>query len=121
MGYACMAASPWLAEVLRDRYGAHADTFEFGYDPDTYKPLDLPRDEHTVVYYARRSTPRRASEMGFLALDEVVRRRPGTRVVLFGDKKVHAAALPARVRRRARPAGSRAPLQPGHASAPSSR
>jgi glycosyltransferase involved in cell wall biosynthesis len=94
MGYACMAASPWLAELLGDRYGAHADTFEFGFDPSVYRPLGTKRDEDTVVYYARRSTPRRATELGYLALDEVVRRRPGTNVLMFGDTEVTPLRFP---------------------------
>jgi glycosyltransferase involved in cell wall biosynthesis len=94
MGYACIAASPWLAGLLRNRYSAEADTFEFGVDPDIYRPLNAGRDERTIVYYARRSTPRRATEMGLLALDEVLRRRPGTRIVLFGDTKVPRLRFP---------------------------
>ena len=87
MGYPCVAASRWLAELLRDRYGARADEFELGVDLDTYRSRDVPRRDDTVVFYARPSTPRRATDMGFLALDELVRRRPGTRVVVFGDTK----------------------------------
>ena len=94
MGYACVAASPWLADVLRERYGATADVFELGVDLDTYRALDVPRRDDTVVFYARRSTPRRATELGLLALDELVRRRPGLRVVLYGDTKPPRAPFP---------------------------
>ena len=94
MGYACVAASTWLAQLLTERYGALADVFELGVDLDTYKPMNTSRDDRTIVYYARRSTPRRATEMGLLALDEVVRRRPGTRVVLFGDTKAPQLSFP---------------------------
>jgi glycosyltransferase involved in cell wall biosynthesis len=87
MGYPCVAASRWLAELLRDRYGASADDFELGVDLETYGPRDVPRRTDTVVFYARPATPRRATDMGLLALDELVRRRPGVRVVLFGDTK----------------------------------
>ena len=94
MGYACVAASPWLADVLAERYGATADVFELGVDLDAYRDLGLPRREDTVVFYARRSTPRRATELGLLALDELVRRRPGLRVVLFGDTRTPRASFP---------------------------
>jgi len=85
MGYPCVAASPWLRDLLRERYGAAAETFELGVDFGVYRPLSLEREPQTVVFYARPSTPRRATEIGMLALAEVVRRRPGLRVVLFGD------------------------------------
>jgi glycosyltransferase involved in cell wall biosynthesis len=94
MGYACVAASPWLAGVLEERYGATADVFELGVDLDTYRPLEVPRRDDTVVFYARRSTPRRATELGLLALDELVRRRPGLRVVLFGDTRAPRTPFP---------------------------
>jgi glycosyltransferase involved in cell wall biosynthesis len=85
MGYPAAAASPWLRDLVRDRYGAPAEAFELGVDFDVYRPLELEREEQTVVFYARPSTPRRATEMGLLALSEVARRRPGLRIVLFGD------------------------------------
>jgi O-antigen biosynthesis protein len=94
MGYACVAASRWLAVLVSERYGATADTFELGVDLDTYRALDVPRRGDTVVYYARPATPRRATEMGLLALDELVRRRPGTRIVLFGDMKPPKVSFP---------------------------
>lgn len=85
MGYPCITASPWLRDLMRDRYGARAEAFELGADFDVYRSLGRPRDKETVVFYARPATPRRATEMGLLALSEVKRRRPGLRVVLFGD------------------------------------
>ena len=94
MGHACVAASPWLAALLAERYGATADVFELGVDLTAYRDLDLPRREDTVVFYARRSTPRRATELGLLALDELVRRRPDLRVVLFGDTRPPRASFP---------------------------
>jgi len=94
MGYACVAASRWLAELLAERYGATSDVFELGVDLTVYRDLDLPRREDTVVFYARRSTPRRATELGLLALGELVRRRPELRVVLFGDARPPRASFP---------------------------
>jgi len=85
MGYPAIAASPWLRDLMRDRYGARAEAFELGVDFDVYKPLGAEREPQTVVFYARPATPRRATEMGLLALAEVARRRPGLRIVLFGD------------------------------------
>jgi glycosyltransferase involved in cell wall biosynthesis len=88
----CIAASPWLRDVLIDRYGASADAFELGADHDTYKPRPVERRRDTVVYYARHTTPRRAVPIGLMALSELKRRRPDTRIVLFGaDSPLHAA------------------------------
>jgi glycosyltransferase involved in cell wall biosynthesis len=40
-----------------------------------------------VLLYSRTTTPRRAVPLALLALAEVQRRRPGTRVELFGDPR----------------------------------
>jgi glycosyltransferase involved in cell wall biosynthesis len=80
----CIAGSPWLADLLKSQYGATADVFDFGVDHGTYKPREVPRREDTVIYYARQSTPRRAVPIGLAALAELHRRRPETRIILFG-------------------------------------
>ena len=75
----CIAASPWLRDLLIERYGASADAFQLGVDHSIYAPLDeIARDPNTVVYYARHATPRRAVPIGLMALAEltaVARRR----------------------------------------------
>jgi FMN phosphatase YigB (HAD superfamily) len=86
MGFPCLASSPWLLKLLTERYAARAESFEYGVDLDVYRPRDGERDADTVLFYARPATPRRATELGILALAELVERRPGTRVVMFGDR-----------------------------------
>jgi glycosyltransferase involved in cell wall biosynthesis len=88
----CIAASPWLRDLLIQRYGASADAFQLGVDHDVYRPLPVARRRDTVIYYARHSTPRRAVPIGLMGLAELHRRRPDTRIVLFGtDKPLHSA------------------------------
>jgi glycosyltransferase involved in cell wall biosynthesis len=91
-GMHCIAASPWLRDLLVDRYDASADAFQLGVDGQTYRPLPVERRRDTLIYYARHSTPRRAVPIGLMALAELHRRRPDVRIVLFGtDKPLHAA------------------------------
>jgi O-antigen biosynthesis protein len=91
-GLHCIAASPWLRDLLIERYGASADAFQLGVDHDNYRPLPVQRRADTVVYYARHATERRAVPVGLMALTELHRRRPQTRIVLFGtDNPLHAA------------------------------
>jgi glycosyltransferase involved in cell wall biosynthesis len=86
-GMPCIAASPWLAEVVEQNYGARATAFELGVDAGEYRPQEVPRRKDTVVFYARETTPRRAVALGVLALAEVVRRRPNLRVVFYGTRR----------------------------------
>jgi glycosyltransferase involved in cell wall biosynthesis len=90
----CIAASPWLRDLLIDRYGASADAFQLGVEQEIYRPRPVQRRTDTVVYYARHSTARRAVPIGLLALTELHRKRPDLRIVLFGSPDVMYAAFP---------------------------
>jgi glycosyltransferase involved in cell wall biosynthesis len=93
LGLPCIAASPWLAGLLRERYGARAHAFDLGVDHDVYRPADgVARGEDVVAFYARAATPRRAVPLGVLALRELLARRPRTEVVLFGEPRPLVAA-----------------------------
>jgi O-antigen biosynthesis protein len=91
-----VTAGPWLAHLLRERFGAVAPHLDLGVDHDTYRPRPVARREDTVVFYARRSTPRRAVPLGLLALAELHRRRSNLRVVLFGEEHPFRTSFPYR-------------------------
>jgi O-antigen biosynthesis protein len=91
-GLHCIAASRWLAELLRSRYGASVSHFDLAVDHDAYRPPAARRSNgERVVFYARAVTPRRAVPLGLLALDSLSRRRPGVEIVLFGEPAPLAA------------------------------
>ena len=83
-GLHCIAASGWLAELLRERYGAQATHFDLGVDGRVYRDRGIPRRDDQVLFYARASTERRAVPLGLLALAELHRRRPDVELALFG-------------------------------------
>ena len=88
LGLPCLTSSPWLKQIVQGSYGVHqAEAFEYGVDFESYQTTGGPRDLRTVLFYARPATPRRATELGMLAIEELVRRHPDTRVILFGDSK----------------------------------
>jgi glycosyltransferase involved in cell wall biosynthesis/SAM-dependent methyltransferase len=93
-GLYCIAASPWLRDLVRDRYGAEGTHFQLGVDEVVYHPRPVPRRRDTIVFYARDVTPRRAVPLGILALQELHRRRPDLRFVLFGDEHPVDAPFP---------------------------
>jgi len=95
-GLHCVAASDWLAELLRSRYGARASHFDLAVDHAVYGPAAAPRREDLVVFYARAVTPRRAVPLGLLALAELSRRRPDVEIALFGEDRPLAAPFPHR-------------------------
>jgi glycosyltransferase involved in cell wall biosynthesis len=93
-GLHCLAASPWLAGLLRDRYGASASSFDLAVDHDRYRASDEPRRDDLVVFYARAVTARRAVPLGLLALEELHRRRPTVEIALFGEARPLHTAFP---------------------------
>jgi O-antigen biosynthesis protein len=93
-GLYCISASPWLRDVLAERYGAQGEAFQLGVEHAVYKPRPVARRTDTVIYYARHGTARRAVPTGIAALRELYERRPQTRIVLFGDQNPVEAAFP---------------------------
>ncbi len=85
-GLYCIAASAWLADLLRSRYGAEASHFDLGVDHSIYRPSAAHRRGDLVAFYARAATPRRAVPLGLLALEELSRRRGNVEIALFGDE-----------------------------------
>lgn len=80
----CIAASPWLRDLLIERYGASSTDFQLGVDHSNYFPRPIERRQDTVIFYARAHTPRRGVEVATEALAELKRHRPDIRVVFFG-------------------------------------
>lgn len=95
-GLHCIAASTWLADLLRERYAASASHFDLAIDHTLYARRDAPRRTNQVVFYARVVTARRAVPLGLLALEELCRRRPDVEVVLYGDVRAPGATFPHR-------------------------
>jgi glycosyltransferase involved in cell wall biosynthesis len=87
LGLHPICASPWLAGLLRERYGVEASSFDLGVDHETYRPLPTHRRDDLVLFYARAVTSRRAVPLGLLALEELKRRRPKVEVALFGEAR----------------------------------
>jgi O-antigen biosynthesis protein len=83
-GFHGVTAGRWLADRLTREYGMPADHFEFGCDLDRYS-LDPSAERTGVCYYARFSKPRRAYELGIVALELFAERHPDVDIHFFGD------------------------------------
>jgi glycosyltransferase involved in cell wall biosynthesis len=69
LGYRCIAYTPWMADVLRARYGVEARWFECGTDLDVFSFAGPQgRESEIVAVYARRETERRALDLAIAAL-----------------------------------------------------
>ena len=96
MGYRCIAYTPWMAEILVDKYGLESRYFECGTDVDTYRFGDEEgREPGLIAVYARRETERRAVDLALAGLMELFQRRPGIRVVVFGSNDDASVPFPA--------------------------
>ena len=103
-GLHCIAASPWLAELLRRRYGASATHFDLAVDHDASTgPRRRSRREDLVVFYARAvHAPARRAARPARARASWPQRRPELEIVLFGEDAPARTRLPSPPRRRTR-------------------
>lgn len=88
-GFHGITAGPWLASRLRSEYAMPADHFDFGCDLDTYSltgPSRGAAGRAGVCFFARPKTPRRAFDLGVLALEIFATRHPGVDVHLYGER-----------------------------------
>jgi glycosyltransferase involved in cell wall biosynthesis len=95
MGYRCIAYTPWMADILRQRWGLEAHYFECGTDTDVYELAgEEGREPGLVAVYARRETDRRAVDLALAGLATAFERRPSLRVVGFGSNLEVPAPFP---------------------------
>src|SRR5439155_17259220 len=93
LGLHGLAGSAWLADVYTG-YGGTSSPYSYGVDHAVYRPHGVARRRNTVVFYGRAATPRRGVPLGIAALAALHERRPGVRVVAFGDREPLAAPFP---------------------------
>lgn len=84
MGFHGFTAGRFLAEKLRTDTRMSADWFDFGCDTNRYHLTGGVRDG--VVFYSRPHAPRRAFELGRLALDLFAQRHPDLWIHLYGAR-----------------------------------
>jgi hypothetical protein len=82
-GFHGLTVGPWLSQKLTREYGMKADHYDYAVDSKFYtRTNDSRRDD--VIFYARPTTPRRATEFGLLVLEEFHRQRPEVTIHLAG-------------------------------------
>ena len=74
-GFHGLTAGTWLKQLLEADYGMQCDAFEFGVDAQRYS-LTNTAPRRKVLFYGRPGTPRRAWELGILALNVFHRAHP---------------------------------------------
>lgn len=84
MGFHGITAGSWLTQHLQARYGMSCDSFDFGCDLGAYSHT-ASSARNGICVYIRPSAPRRASEIGLMAVELFARRRPDVEIHLYGD------------------------------------
>lgn len=81
----CLCAGDWLAQLMRTRFGRWSVSWPLAFDPAVYfEDAQTPRSSNRIAFYARHGTPRRAVELGVLALDALRSRGIDVEIDLFG-------------------------------------
>jgi len=83
LGFHGITVGPWLSQKLTRDFGMRADHYDYGVNSDLYRRTnDERRDD--VIFYARPTTGRRATEFGLLVLEEFHRQRPEVTIHIAG-------------------------------------
>lgn len=85
----CICASPWLENLMTNRYGRWAKAFWLSVDFDIYhRPIEpsvhSDNRKFKIAFYSRHFTSRRAVELGFLALEKLSEYNLDIEVHCFG-------------------------------------
>ena len=83
MGFHAITAGRFLAMKLSREYGMAADAFDFGCDR-AYHLLAGAGTRDGIVFYAKPDVPRRAFELGLLALELFAKRHPDISIHFYG-------------------------------------
>lgn len=84
-GFKGITAGYWLQDKLKQEFGMKTFGFTFSYDKDLYRNIEsIQPKQKRIFFYARPVTPRRAFELGILALKQLYELDNGVEVVLAG-------------------------------------
>jgi hypothetical protein len=85
-GFKGVTAGSWLSDLVTKEYGMSAVPIGFPADLETYQKIEIDKPENVVkvFFYARPPTPRRDFELGLLALQDLVSKRPNVIPVFAG-------------------------------------
>jgi hypothetical protein len=85
MGFHAITAGRFLAAKLSAEYGMVTDAFDFGCD-NAYHLVDVAGIRDGIVFYARPEAPRRAFELGIMALQLFAERHPDITIHFYGNR-----------------------------------
>ena len=93
MGLIPVCSSRWLVHKMRDAGNATVHRFDYAVDHQVYhlRP-EVERSAHRIAFYSRGHTPRRAVELGFMALDQLADMGVCFHVDFFGCEMPRFAA-----------------------------
>ena len=86
MNFHAITAGRFLAEKLSKEYGMAAEAFDFGCDTEHYHLLEKEGPRDGIVFYARPEAPRRAFELGIMALKLFAERHRELTIHFYGKR-----------------------------------
>ena len=85
MGFDCLSNGKWLHHLMQQRYGCWSKHWHQSHDRETYYTIKkASRSTNRIAFYARQVTPRRAVELGLIALEILASRGVDFEVDFFG-------------------------------------
>lgn len=84
-GFKGITAGYWLRDKIAEEFGMKTHGFNFTIEDDLYREIkDIKRNKKKIFFYSRPVTPRRAFELGVLALQRLYELDHSVEIVLAG-------------------------------------
>src|SRR5271165_576746 len=92
-GFSCITLGRWLTHLLRERYSADCEYFDFAVDSTAYFVRPDVTPKRRIAFYGQPDKPRRCFDLGIQALEIVHRLHPDVEIVLFGSNAKPASPV----------------------------
>lgn len=97
MGFSCICSGPWIARLVKERYGAKADYFQFPVDTSIYnRCVPRKKSQKNIIFFAKPDMPRRCYSLGIHALQQFYELRPDVEIILYGSNMLEESQIPFR-------------------------
>lgn len=94
-GYLHICSGPWCETLLKKKYGAKAESFQFPIDRRIYNTERMRvKQNKNIVFFAKPEMSRRCYKIGIDALKIFHDKRPEVEIILYGSSQLDEQSVP---------------------------
>lgn len=94
-GFMHICSGPWCETLLKKKYGAKAESFQFPVDRGIYNTNSCRvKKNKNIIFFAKPEMSRRCYKIGIDALKLFKEKRPDVEIILFGSSQLNERSIP---------------------------